>query len=125
MTNWHWTPERESAFNDLKTWFTNFPVLLIPDNSKPYEIEADASLFATGAIIYQHNINDIRHPCAFISQSLSPVEKNYQIYNREFLSIICALRAWRHYIQGSPFPTTMFNNHQNLTYFRTTQRLNP
>ena len=123
-TNWNcqWTTDRNTAFEDLKKHFTDFPVLLIPDDDKPFEIEADASLYATGAVLYQHDLNN---PCAFLSQSLSSTERNYQIYNREFLSIICALCTWRHYIQESTFPTTIYNNHQNLTYFCTAQYLNP
>ena len=124
-TTWFWTTKRDNAFANLKLCFTKDPVLLIPDSVKPFEIKADASLFATGAVLYQNDINDVRHPCAFISQSLSPAERNYQIYDREFLSIIRALCTWHHYIQGSPFLTVVFNDHQNLTYFRTAQRLNP
>jgi len=88
-------------------------------------LEADASKFATGAVLFQDDMNGIKHPCAFLSQTLGPAERNYQIYNREFLSIMRALRAWRHYIQGSQFPTVVLSDHQNLTYFRKAQKLNP
>jgi len=38
---------------------------------------------------------------------------------------MCALCAWCHYIQGSQFPTVVLSDHQNLTYFRKAQKLNP
>ena len=79
MTTWYWNTKCDTAFNNLKKQFTNFPVLLIPDDTKPFKIEADASPFATSAVLYQHNLNNIRHPCAFLSQSLSPAEWYYQI----------------------------------------------
>ena len=35
MTTWHWNTECDTTFNNLKKRFTNFPVLVIPDNAKP------------------------------------------------------------------------------------------
>ena len=49
---------------------------------------------------------------------------NYEIYNRELLAIIQALEEWHHYIQGSGHTTIIYSNHQNLTYFRSAQKLN-
>ena len=83
------------------------------------------SLFTTSAVLYQHNLNNVRHPCAFLSQSHSPSKWNYQIYDCKFLSIICTLHAWWHHIQGSPSPTLILNDYQNLIYFCTAQCLNP
>ncbi len=105
--------------------FTKFPVLVIPDQSKPFQIEANAYKFATGAVLSQDNMNGNHHPCAFLSQSLGPAERNYQIYDREFLSIMCALHTWQHYIQGSQFTTMILSDHQNLMYFKKAQKLNP
>src|SRR5438270_209991 len=56
-TNWIWTQERNEAFEALKKRFTSSPVLILPNQLKPFEIEADASLFATGAVLYQNDIN--------------------------------------------------------------------
>jgi len=125
MQTWDWTPEHDEAFEALKKRFTDFPILVIPDQNKAFLIEADASKFATGAVLSQDDMNGIKHPCAFLSQTLGPAERNYQIYDREFLSIMRALRTWRHYIQGSQFPTVVLSDHQNLTYFRKAQKLNP
>ena len=52
------------------------------------------------------------------------MEQNYEIYDRELLAIIRALTEWRHYLVGSPHPVTVLSDHKNLTYFRTTQKLN-
>jgi len=40
------------------------------------------------------------------------------------MGIVRALETWQHYLQGSPFPTVILSDHKNLTYFRTTQKLN-
>ena len=97
---------------------------MMPDQSKPFQIEADASKFATGAVFTQTDLNGDHHPVAFISKTLSPTERNYKIYDQELLSIIRALEEWQHYIQGSKFITKVLSNHKNLTYFRKAQKLN-
>jgi len=120
-----WTEECEKAFNTLKRRFTTYPVLRMPNPEKPFQIEADASKSASGAVLTQLDDNGARHPIYFLSKSFTDAEKNYQIYNRELLAILRALTEWRHHIQGSPFTTTVFSDHQNLMYYRNPQRLSP
>ena len=112
-----WTTECQQAFDDLKTRFTSEPVLIMPDQTKPFQIECDASKYASGAVLTQLDSNRDRHPCVFISKTFSPAERNYEIYNRELLAIIRALEEWRHYIQGSPHTMIIFSDHKNLMYF--------
>jgi hypothetical protein len=118
-----WTTEKHEAFEKLKVAFVSNPVLLIPDYTKPFVIEADASLFATGAVLIQEDSNGDEHPTGYLSTSLNPAERNYQVYDRELYAIIRALREWKHYIQGSSFLTIVRTNHANLTYYRSPQRL--
>ena len=40
------------------------------------------------------------------------------------MAVIHALKTWRHYLHGSPFPIQVFTNHKNLTYFCKPQALN-
>ena len=70
----------------------------MPNQTKPFQIECDTSKYASGAVLTQIDGNGNRHPCAFISKTFSETEWNYEIYNRELLTIICALEEWRHYI---------------------------
>ena len=96
----------------------------MPDTGKPFQIEADASKYASGAVLTQEDLNGDRHPVAYLSKSFNQAERNYQVYDCELLAIIRALQEWRHYIQGSPHSTTVLSDHQNLTYFRKPQKLN-
>jgi hypothetical protein len=52
-----WTDECQKAFETLKARFTEEPVLLMPDHSKPFQIESDASKVATGAVLTQTDSN--------------------------------------------------------------------
>src|SRR6266699_3631339 len=94
------------------------------DQTRPFQIECDASKYTSGAVLTQLDGNGDRHPCAFISKTFSPTERNYEIYDRELLSIIRALQEWRCYIQGSRHTTTILSDHKNLTFFRSAQKLN-
>ena len=96
----------------------------MPDQMKLFQIEADTSKVATGAVLTQLDTNGDRHPVAFLLKMFTETERKYEIYNRELLGIIRALKEWRHYIQGSGHMTIVFSDHKNLTYFRTAQKLN-
>jgi len=96
---------------------------MVTDYDKAFEIEADASLFATGAVLLQHDINGDQHLVAYYSKALTAPERNYQTHDHEFLAIIHALREWRHYVQGSSFKTIVHTDHHNLTYFQSPQKL--
>ena len=119
-----WTQECQQAFDTLKQKFTEEPVLMMPDQSRPYQIEVDASKYASGAVLTQTDSNGDQHPVAFLSKTFTETEQNYEIYNRELLGIIRALEEWRHYIQGSGHTTTVHSDHQNLTFFKSAQKLN-
>ena len=77
-----------TTFDELKKRFTEEPVLMMPDQTKPFQIETDTSKYATGAVLTQLDSNGDRHPVSFISKIFSPAERNYEIYDRELLVII-------------------------------------
>ena len=56
-------------------------------------MEAGSSNFANGAILSQF-INGKWRPIAFCLQSLSQIERNYEIYDKEMLAIMAALDEW-------------------------------
>ena len=119
-----WTNKCQESLDTLKQRFTEEPILLMPDHSKPFQIEANASKVATGAILTQTDLNGDRYPVAFLSQTFTDMEQRYEIYDRELLGIIRALKEWQHYIQGSGHTTVVLSDHKNLTNSRTAQKLN-
>ena len=122
---WLWSKDEQSTFVTLKSLVTSAPILTSPNNSKPFRIEADSSDFATGAILSQESVNDGKwHPVAFLSKSLSEVEWNYKIHDKEMLAIIRAMEEWRHFLEGSKLRFEVWTDHKNLEYFRTAKTLN-
>ena len=123
-TMFQWTEETQRSFDSLKQKLTSSPVLTMPDQTRPFQIECDASKYASGAVLTQQDNNGNRHPVAFLSKTFNKTEQNYEIYDRELLAIIRALEEWQQYIQGSGHTMVIYSDHQNLTYFQSAQKLN-
>jgi len=113
------------AFEDLKMAVTTAPVLVSPQDSEPFQVKVDSSDFTTGAVLSQQSMTDRKwHPVAFYSKSLSSVEQNYEIHDKEILAIICVLEEWRHFLEGATHPIEIWTDHKNLEYFMTAKKLN-
>ena len=123
-TAFEWTEETQLAFEELKQQLTSAPVLMMPDQTKPFHIECNASRYTSGAVLTQLVNNRDWHPIAFLSKTFDEMKHNYEIYDRELLAIIWVLEEWRHYIQGLGHTTIIYSDHQNLTFFRSAQKLN-
>ncbi|KAL0360361.1 UNVERIFIED_CONTAM: Retrovirus-related Pol polyprotein from transposon [Sesamum radiatum] len=51
--SWNWTPQCQVSFDNLKRAMVTDPVLALPDMSKPFMVETDASNFALGGVLMQ------------------------------------------------------------------------
>jgi RNase H-like domain found in reverse transcriptase len=79
----YWSSNRQTTFSALKQRITSAPILALPHNLKPFQIEADSPDFTTRAVLSQQTSEDDKwHPIAFLSKSLSPVEQNYKLTRR-------------------------------------------
>ena len=121
-TTWEWGEKQQLAFLNLKKEFTTAPVLRMPDPTKQYRLECDASNYATGAVLSQ-KYDDLWHPVAFQSKSFNETERNYEIHDKELAAIIRALEEWRHYMEGQGIPVEIWSDHKNLEYFMKAQNL--
>ena len=120
---WNWTTRQEEAFNALKERVTSEPVLAHPELDKQFEVEVDASGFALGAVLLQKKADGKKHPIAYYSSTLNAAERNYDIYELEYLAIHRAMMHWRHFLAGSPHKIIIHSDHQNLTYWKDPQKL--
>ena len=95
----------------------------MPNTSKQFFVMTDASLMASGGVLMQKDGNGNYHPCAYHSASFSPAKWNYDIYDRELLVVIHALKEWGHYLTGTKHPVVVVTDHKNLGYFKQLQKL--
>ena len=87
-TPFNWMPECTEALEQLIQAVTSEPVLYQPDWFKQFKLEVDASLFMIGAVLFQRDDEGRRRPISYFSQALNPAERNYDIWDREFLAVI-------------------------------------
>jgi RNase H-like domain found in reverse transcriptase/Integrase zinc binding domain len=119
-----WTEECTEAVDKLIKAVTSNPVLLRPDFKKPFVLEVDASQYATGAILYQQDLDEHWRPVGYYSKSFNEAERGYDIHDRELLAIIRGLEHWRHLLLSSPFKVTVITDHLNLKYYREARKIN-
>src|SRR3981189_145879 len=93
---WQWTTTEADSFQHLKDLICSHPILVFPEEHCQYLVEANSLNYATGAVLSQLRDDDKWHPVTYISKSLSPVECNYDIYDKEMLVVIRALDQWHH-----------------------------
>ncbi|KAH9752508.1 Endonuclease [Citrus sinensis] len=115
---WHWSEECQRAFEELKKAISEEPALALPDHTKPFEVQTDASDFAVGGVLMQEG-----HPIAFESRKLNDTERRYTVQEKEMTAIIHCLRVWRHYLLGSHF--TIMTDNVVTSYFQTQKKLSP
>jgi hypothetical protein len=112
-----WSESCEKAFHTLRQHLTSAPVLVQPDNSKPFEFFYDAPGTGLGCVLMQEG-----RVIAFSSQALRPHEINYPTHNLELAAVVHALKIWRHYLMGNR--CNIFTNHKSLKYIFTRAYLN-
>jgi hypothetical protein len=84
----------------------------------------DVSGAAMGAILSQRQSDGRLHPIAYMSQSFSGAEHNYDTHDKELLAIIKVLEFWRIFLEGTKEPIAVFTDHCNLEYWQESQTSN-
>ncbi|KAL8437040.1 hypothetical protein Efla_005480 [Eimeria flavescens] len=91
-------PSTFSSRRAVRRFLATRPVLSIFDRSLPTRITYDASSSGIGAVLMQQHA-DSWYPTQFLSRTLSKLETNYPVTDKEWLAVIQALTKWRHYLQ--------------------------
>ena len=100
------------------------PILTAPDEKEPFELETDTSAYAIGAALFQKDERGKRRAVGYASKTLNSAERNYNIWDREFLGLIFGLTYWRHLLSGTKQPVKVFVDHTNLLHYRHPQKIN-
>ena len=110
-----WGPSQEKSFQTMKELLTQAPILRLPDFSKPFIVQTDASDTGVGAALLQ-DFDDGRFPVAYASKKLLPRERNYSVIERECLAIVFAVQKYQKYLYGTEF--ILHTDHRPLTYIQ-------
>ena len=99
----------ENAFHNLKQAMVQASVLMLPNFSKLFMVEADASGTSLGAILMQDG-----KPLAYYSKALSSKALGKSTYEKELMAIILSVKQWRNYLVGRRFHIRI--DHRSLKY---------
>ena len=118
-----WGPKEQAAFDELKRLIASEEVTAQPCPIGKFCLEVDALGYALGGILSQLQ-DDKWRSVAFISCTMMDAELNYDIYDKELLAIMYALKEWGPYLLDAHETFEIWTNHKNLLYFRKAQDLN-
>ena len=119
-----WKDEHTKAVNTLINTITSGPVLRCPNPEEPFKLEVDTLGFAISAVLIQKDEQGVNQQVGYFSKALNSTERNYDIWDQEFMAIILGLRNWWHLLQGSPHKVIVKTNHMNLQYYWHPQKIN-
>ncbi|KAH7556717.1 reverse transcriptase [Bipolaris maydis] len=119
-----WEQEHQEAFDRIKQIFLEAPVLEMYSPQRPTRVETDASDYALGAVLSQQCTDKKWRPVFYHSRKFSGAELNYDVHDKELLGVVDAFEQWEVYLLGLPDTIEVFTDHQNLTSFMTTKKLN-
>jgi len=99
---WQWTQEEQQAFDHLKQWLMEAPILAHPDPAREYIMDTDASDHSVEAVLSQVQ-GGSEVVVAYYSKILKAAEKNYCTTKKELLTVVKAVKHFRPYLYGRMF----------------------
>jgi len=85
--------------------------LSLPNFSKTFEIECDASGIGIGVVLMQEG-----RPIAYFSEKLSGAALNYPTYDKELYTLVQDLETWQHYLWPKEF--VIHTDHESLKHLK-------
>ncbi len=121
-----WNETCKQAFDLLKRTVIEASILTHFDLKKQIYIKSDSFDFVFAEILSQMRENDEFHSMTFFSKNFASIECNYEIYDKELLTIVRCFEQWRSkllFTESDVF-VKMLIDHKNLKYFMFTKQLN-
>ena len=83
-----WSSNADSAFLLLKIAFSSAPILVHFNPTLPTILETNSSDYTISGILSQPQPDGSLHPVTFHSHTMQLAERNYNIYNKELLTVV-------------------------------------
>nr|GEW22957.1 reverse transcriptase domain-containing protein [Tanacetum cinerariifolium] len=96
-----------------KRKLTEAPILIAPDWDTPFELMCDASDFAIGTVLGQHQDKHFR-PIHYASKTMTEAESNYTTTEKEMLAVVYAFEKFRSYLIMNK--SIVYMDHSALKY---------
>ena len=110
-----WTTQCQNSLESIKTALIRPPILNIPDLTKIFVLQTDASNMAVGAALLQEQ-NGFLLPCLYASRKLKDRETKYCISEKELLGLVFGLKTFNRFLVMRPF--IVQTDHAALSYLK-------
>ncbi|RDX93764.1 Retrovirus-related Pol polyprotein, partial [Mucuna pruriens] len=100
----------------LKEGLTNAPILALPNFSKIFELECDASNMGVEAILLQEG-----NPITYFSEKLTNAQINFSTYDKELYALVRVFQVWQHYLLPKEF--VVHSDHEALKHLKSQNNL--
>ncbi|XXG68858.1 hypothetical protein AAC387_Pa06g1855 [Persea americana] len=88
----------EAAFQDIKSYLTKPPMLVVPTTGKPFILYTRALDYSLGALLAQENDGGKEAALYYLSRMLVGAEHHYFPVEKECLAVMFAIQKPRHYL---------------------------
>ena len=124
--SWNVNDSEKRAFQALKLIFITASILQHFNSDLKTWIEIDASNYVIAVVLFQREANGELHLVVFMFKKMSSTKCNYEIYDKEFLTIVRTFEKWRSecakiFVKNS---VKILTNHKNLKHFMSFKQLN-
>lgn len=116
-----WSESEQRAYEKLKLSLTTQPILQIPDVSKPFVLQVDASADAIGLVLMQEHTEGL-FPVAYASKKFSDRERGWSTLEKEGYAIVYGIKKFQKYLYGREF--TLYTDHRPLIYMQSAKYSN-
>ncbi|CAL8157740.1 unnamed protein product [Prunus armeniaca] len=93
-----WEEQHQRAFEEIKDYLSNPPVLSPPKRGRPLKLYVFASEVSIGSLLVQDNKEGKEQAVYYLSRTLTEVERKYSAIKRLFLALYFTAVKLRHYM---------------------------
>ncbi len=121
--SFEWTEICQMIYEKLKQQMMTALVLKHFDSIREAILKTNFLNYVNDEVLSQYDDEDILHSVIFYSKNMISAECNYEIYNKELLTIIQCLKHWRFELKYTDILIKIFIDHLNLKYFMIIKKL--
>ncbi|CAL9000565.1 unnamed protein product, partial [Prunus brigantina] len=96
--NFKWEEQHQQAFEEIKHYLSNPPVLSPPKRGRPLKLYVSASEVSIGSLFVQDNKEGKEQAVYYLSRNLTEIERKYSAIERLCLALYFTAVKLRHYM---------------------------
>ncbi|CAL8174735.1 unnamed protein product [Prunus armeniaca] len=93
-----WEEQHQQAFEEIKHYLSNLPVLSPPKRGRPLKLYVSASEVSIGSLLVQDNKEGKEQAAYYLSRTLTEVERKYSAIERLRLALYITAVKLMHYM---------------------------